>query len=73
MKSRRFYLYVRPVRPRPWWPREHGRIIWMGVLAGGCGWVRGRGDLFTAKQARVARAIVRDGFSGALRFKWGAA
>lgn len=47
---KKFYLYVRPRRPKKWWPRDGRRYKFVGALKGGHGWTLGRGDAMTKRQ-----------------------
>lgn len=55
MKQR---LYAKPAKAPRWWPRDpDGRPRWVGILAGGIGWVVGDGPLMTSKGVKEAREI----------------
>lgn len=54
MKKRK-RLYFKPKRAPKWWPRNGRRVRFVGVFAGGTGWVLGDGDPMTDKELAVAR------------------
>lgn len=58
-----YYLYTKPVRAPKWWPRTgpgrgEGHPLWVGVLEGGDGWVKGKGDKMTMRQANRAKKLL---------------
>ena len=59
MKRTKKYLMFRPQRAPKWWPRQGRFIVWVGVLRGGDGWVRGHGDLMTRAEINMAKAVVQ--------------
>jgi hypothetical protein len=58
-KVERFRLYAKPGRPAPpWWPRKHGRPVWVGV--DGDGWALGPGPAMTRAELRYAKLAATD-------------
>lgn len=55
MAEKKFYLYVRPARPKKWWPRDAQGYKFVGALKGGAGWVDGQGDPMTKRQIKLCK------------------
>ena len=59
-RQARLRLYMTPRKPPGWWPKgPRGGPAEVGVLLGGCGWVRGAGPRMTVHQAERAKALMR--------------
>lgn len=66
---KKYRLYAKPQRAPKWWPREGGKVLWVGVLNGGIGWVVGDGHFMTKDKVEEAERIFREEFGACVHYR----